>query len=74
MGRLSENSTLKELLGDKKAKAVLKKHFGNIIESPLAKKLQDKTLREVYIALPAKFSKEEFKRVIEELGELSVND
>jgi|SaaInlStandDraft_4_1057021.scaffolds.fasta_scaffold16752_1 hypothetical protein len=70
MKNLSLDSTLKDLLNDKEAKTVLKNHFGEVVDSPYAIKVYDKTLKKIYIALPAKISKKEIQQINDELMSL----
>ena len=69
MKRLDINSTLKELMSDKKARAILEKHFGETLDNPLIKRGYHKTLKELYIALPAKISKKTFEQIEKALNQ-----
>lgn len=67
MKDLSIKSTLKDLLKDKESKAILKRYFGDLLKNPIIKRHNDKKLKEIYISLPAKISKELIEKIDREL-------
>jgi beta-glucosidase len=68
--KLSVKNTLKELLAHEEAKAILEKHFGDLMQSSQLRMVMDFSLEQVTRFVPDVLTPEKLKELDEELGEL----
>lgn len=70
MSRFSMDSTLGELLKDKEAKAIMEKHFGDIVNNPLLLLYKNKTIGEIAEIAKGKVKDELIEEITDELMQL----
>lgn len=70
MSKLTENSTLEELLTNSKGLEIAQKHLGKLLERPVIKQFKHKTLAEIEKMIPVPTYRKKITDIINELKEL----
>lgn len=71
MAKFDENSSLKDIIEDAKAKEILSKYIGeDVMNNPMAGMMKDKSLGELINLIPMPDVKEKFQKALNEIKAL----